>query len=959
MDNLVSILKSMEVETGTNAVSTQVTSVVEVADGTEHANSGRRSKRLQKSKGQKKIPSKKEANTMKPTAASASCPTKKPSFSTNKRIHVTPFPESETPMRPQKIMKPEEPKNKLNDDAEHGKDAMASDKPGCFSLSPFFWLREGEDEGGTAETLSDPLSLDTPLRHNAPCYSDIQDSDDKTPPIRTPNSKAAVPEVFDSEIFEWTQRPCSPELYSTPLKKQGSVKNIQDQIAENDDWEDLHLGGSFDKLGHASNAVPRVDAKEMKQKGKKARVRNSKSAKQPSRPKASMKEADANQQDSNCTRSLAGNSKNTKLPNRPMISIKETDVNQQDSNSTRILAAKLCEKNSIATKKNTSNRRYKAFSNINPLPCSYDNSLKTFLPEEDKETEAHDDGISTKRTQKKGKKGQHKCARKLGIIGNSTVEATESNPEPRSKRVRRMTDGGNAENIRVIAGSGSETEIPQLHSIIKGCTRNKPSDARREKRKLSGEMKSKIGLESLKQNIGGNGLNILPGKCQGSETTQAASSAISASVENTSAKGTEQSDCSGMKNFRKLQACNGRSTFLLKCDTVSKVSCAFCQSDDTTEESGEMVHYHNGKRVPEEFSAGANVTHAHKNCLEWAPNVYFEDDSVFNLTAELTRSKRIKCACCGIKGAALGCFDKSCRKSFHFTCAKLIPECRWDTENFVMLCPLHQSSKLPNESSGGQKQSKRIVTPKGPSQVRSSQDCSNNWKWASGPQKWVLCCSALSTAEKGIVSEFAKLTGVPISTSWSPSVTHVIASTDLSGACKRTLKFLMAILYGKWIVSMDWVKACMDRMEPVDEQKFEVTTDVHGISEGPRLGRQRVTNKQPKLFNGMQFYLHGNYTKSYRGYLQDLVVAAGGTILHRKPVSRDHQMLLDNRCPVVIVYSVENQEKAKLAADDHRRQADDAWALACASGGKVASSAWMIDSIAACSLQPLSLKALS
>lgn len=110
MDNLVSILKSMEVETGTNAVSTQVTSVVEVADGTEHANSGRRSKRLQKSKGQKKIPSKKEANTMKPTAASASCPTKKPSFSTNKRIHVTPFPESETPMRPQKIMKPEEPK---------------------------------------------------------------------------------------------------------------------------------------------------------------------------------------------------------------------------------------------------------------------------------------------------------------------------------------------------------------------------------------------------------------------------------------------------------------------------------------------------------------------------------------------------------------------------------------------------------------------------------------------------------------------------------------------------------------------------------------------------------------------------------------------------------------------------------------------------------------------------------
>ena len=39
------------------------------------------------------------------------------------------------------------------------------------------------------------------------------------------------------------------------------------------------------------------------------------------------------------------------------------------------------------------------------------------------------------------------------------------------------------------------------------------------------------------------------------------------------------------------------------------------------------------------------------------------------------------------------------------------------------------------------------------------------------------------------------------------------------------------------------VKACMDRMEPVDEQKFEVATDVHGVTEGPRLGRQRVLNK--------------------------------------------------------------------------------------------------------------------
>ncbi|KAK3135120.1 hypothetical protein QOZ80_5BG0414820 [Eleusine coracana subsp. coracana] len=628
MDNLVAAFKSMEAAARTSVVSTQDAPAVTIAGGSDCGNSGSKPKRLQK----KKVASKKENNRTKATAASASRPTTKPSISTNKRIHVTPFPESETPIRPKKVMKPEEPKNKVNGDVEEDK-ALTSDKPGSPTLSPFFWLRD-EEEGATAETFSEPLSLDTPLRHNAPTFSDIQDSDDENPHNMTPNSKAKVTEIFDSEIFEWSQRPCSPELRSTPVKKQGKFKDILDQITEKDDDEDMQLGGSFDKSDHANET-----------------------------------------------------------------------------------------------------------------------------------------------------------------------------------------------------------------------------------------------------------------------------------------------------------------------------------SGDITKESGEMVHYHNGKQVPAEFNEGTNVIHSHKNCLEWAPDVYFEDDSVFNLTTELARSKRIKCACCGIKGAALGCFEMSCRKSFHVTCAKLIPECRWDNENFVMLCPLHQSSKLPVETSGSKKDSKRRLTPKGPFQVKPSQDHGNKWAWPSGlPQKWVLCCSALSAAEKAIVSEFAKMAGVPVSTCWSPSVTHVIASTDQSGACKRTLKSLMAILNGKWIVSIDWVKTCMQCMEPVDEQKFEVNIDVHGTSEGPRLGRCRVINKQPKLFNGMQFYLHGDYTQSYRGYLHDLVITAGGTVLQRKPVSRDQQKLLDDSSMVLIVYSEGNEGNAKSKSKEdintgHKQAYTQA--LARASGGKVVSSAWIIDSIAACNLQPL------
>ncbi|KAJ3696143.1 hypothetical protein LUZ60_001520 [Juncus effusus] len=410
---------------------------------------------------------------------------------------------------------------------------------------------------------------------------------------------------------------------------------------------------------------------------------------------------------------------------------------------------------------------------------------------------------------------------------------------------------------------------------------------------------------------------------------------------------------SKMKN---IIECDLSDFSLKKCEIVpSNFVCAFCHSSDVTEVSGEMVHYFEGKPVNPDFITEGNIIHSHKNCLEWAPDVYFEDDVAVNLSAELARSKRIKCCCCGIKGAALGCFDASCRKSFHFTCAKLIPECKWDDENFVMLCPLHESFKLSIENSRPEKKNKNKSTTKSNSQVLSVKKNENgstkSWKWPVGsPSKWILSCSALSLEEKELVSEFSKLTGAQISKCWSPNITHVIASTNEKGACKRTLKYLMAILNGKWIITLDWIRICMEAMEPVDEEKFEVKIDVHGIRNGPRLGRLRIANKEPKLFNEMKFYLIGDYTKDYRSFIQDLIIKAGGTILQRKPISRDQQKLLDDSSPTYIIYSIENREKERACDERVLLQAE---VLADVSGGKIASSAWIIDSIAACKLQPL------
>lgn len=55
---------------------------------------------------------------------------------------------------------------------------------------------------------------------------------------------------------------------------------------------------------------------------------------------------------------------------------------------------------------------------------------------------------------------------------------------------------------------------------------------------------------------------------------------------------------------------------------------------------------------------------------------------------------------------------------------------------------------------------------------------------------------------QGIVTEFENSSGVMILKNWDSTVTHVIASTDDNGACRRTLKLLMGVLEGKWILSV-------------------------------------------------------------------------------------------------------------------------------------------------------------
>lgn len=115
--------------------------------------------------------------------------------------------------------------------------------------------------------------------------------------------------------------------------------------------------------------------------------------------------------------------------------------------------------------------------------------------------------------------------------------------------------------------------------------------------------------------------------------------------------------------------------------------------------------------------------------------------------------------------------------------------------------------------------------------------------------------------------------------------------------------------------------------------------------------------QQPKLFDGYKFYFMGDFVPSYKGYLQDLVLAAGGIILHRKPVSGDQKAMSPDMHPyqTLIIYSLELPDNCSPLKKDTilSQRRCDSEALASSTGSKVANNTWILDSIAACNLQSL------
>ncbi|XP_031307683.2 BRCA1-associated RING domain protein 1 [Camelus dromedarius] len=137
----------------------------------------------------------------------------------------------------------------------------------------------------------------------------------------------------------------------------------------------------------------------------------------------------------------------------------------------------------------------------------------------------------------------------------------------------------------------------------------------------------------------------------------------------------------------------------------------------------------------------------------------------------------------------------------------------------------------------------------------------------------VLIGSGLSSEQQKMLNELAAILKAKKCAEFDSTVTHVIVPGD---TVQSTLKCMLGILSGCWILKFEWVKACLQRKEWEQEEKYE-------IPEGPQRSRLNREQLLPKLFDGCYFYFGGTFKHHPKDNLTKLVAAAGGQILSRKP----------------------------------------------------------------------------
>eukprot|EP01091_Cochliopodium_minus_P010193 TRINITY_DN2656_c0_g1_i1.p1 TRINITY_DN2656_c0_g1~~TRINITY_DN2656_c0_g1_i1.p1 ORF type:complete len:1030 (+),score=414.49 TRINITY_DN2656_c0_g1_i1:260-3091(+) len=164
----------------------------------------------------------------------------------------------------------------------------------------------------------------------------------------------------------------------------------------------------------------------------------------------------------------------------------------------------------------------------------------------------------------------------------------------------------------------------------------------------------------------------------------------------------------------------------------------------------------------------------------------------------------------------------------------------------------------------------------------------------------IILCSGLKSEELKQTKLLCVKLGGRLVKQWSDEVTHLVTNVDPeTKTTKRTVKYLLSILSGNWVVSFDWVENCLSQQKWSSESKFEVKGDNFGEAGTPTKSRMKIrsANIQRRLFQGKKFYFYGEFKAPSKDELELLIQVGHGKVLEdipKKPQSIKQLSKLDD-----------------------------------------------------------------
>ncbi|XP_073402187.1 PHD finger protein 11 isoform X2 [Dendrobates tinctorius] len=185
-------------------------------------------------------------------------------------------------------------------------------------------------------------------------------------------------------------------------------------------------------------------------------------------------------------------------------------------------------------------------------------------------------------------------------------------------------------------------------------------------------------------------------------------------------------------------------------------TCAFCGLSEETKDTGKLQNTLDGSIV------------AHYNCMLYSPRVTQIDSQEdtegfgFNtdlVNSEINRGRKLPCSLCKQRGATVGCFVESCKKTYHYPCL-IKAKGRPIPDKFIVYCDRHKPSSTPKDSWRLQTTKKRKRLQKATSRPRNSnirnrRDNDDSKRWQRARKRTKLQNTAGRSRKNDIRNQYA------------------------------------------------------------------------------------------------------------------------------------------------------------------------------------------------------------